>query len=712
MGKKLTGQKKETKGQKKKERRVSFKIPKFLRLKDEPIVPRAFSPIDYAGGILVFFICWTVYLHTLTPTIGFHDSGDMITAAYVLGIPHPTGYPLYCLLGKLWMTILPIGNIAYRMNLASALCASLACVMVYFIILKIGNGKWEVRSEENKFISHLSSLIPAIVGALMLAFAITFWEQAVIAEKYTLNALFATLLIFILLKWAEVVTTERGAWRTEGKTQNSKLKTQNYLYLFAFTLGLSFTHHMQTIYLVPASIFFIIAVYWKKWRQENPTRKPYYCLLSTDYSLLLKLLCLFILPLFLYLYLPIRAIDNSTYCYGKPDTVERFISHISGGEYKLRYLTPFSIENFIKEIIKYIISILPHQFTPYLTLSGLIGLFMFFRRKLLFILFSLIIITNISYGTQYRIPNIGDYYIISFLIFCILSGYGIREIAKLLVKKNIKSIIFTFLIIPIILFSTHYYSNNYNNYYLTYDYITNLLRPLKEKAIMVLKRGSDKVVFPLAYIQDVENQYPDIKPIIYVGMSDDYYIDFLKRKYPDLNLNFYQEKDTSKRFNNFIDNHITNYHIYTYSLEIFNNNYSLIPGIILYKVLKESVNMDEVWKEIISYHLINRNIYNGMINGRKPLGEIEKAIFNNYAELYCAQGGIYGNRGEYKKAIIHCQKALKLNPKCINAHYNLGVLYHRTGKQQQAIQEFKKAIELEPNNIEVKQMLDKITMQN
>ncbi len=164
-----------------------------------------------------------MYLHTLTPTIGFHDSGDMVTAAYVLGIPHPTGYPFYCLLGKLWMTILPVGNIAYRMNLSSALCASISCMMVYFIILKVGSMKWEVRSEENKPIPYLSSLIPAIVGALMLAFATTFWEQAVIAEKYTLNALFATLLIFILLKWQEAMSTEHGAESKKLQAQSSRL---------------------------------------------------------------------------------------------------------------------------------------------------------------------------------------------------------------------------------------------------------------------------------------------------------------------------------------------------------------------------------------------------------------------------------------------------------------------------------------------------------
>ncbi|MDI6752729.1 MAG: DUF2723 domain-containing protein, partial [bacterium] len=199
---------------------------------DEPIRPEPFKRIDYVFGLLVFFVSFGVYLVTLTPTIGFHDSGEFIAVAHTLGIAHPPGYPLYTLFGKLFITLVPIGNIAFRMNMESSLFASLAVMMVYFITLKL------ITNHQ----SLITKIIPSIVASLILAFSATFWEQAVIAEKYTLNALFFTLLIFILLKWQE------------------SLKTKNYLYLFSFILGLSFCHHFQTIFLVPASIFFLNAI--------------------------------------------------------------------------------------------------------------------------------------------------------------------------------------------------------------------------------------------------------------------------------------------------------------------------------------------------------------------------------------------------------------------------------------------------------------------
>ena len=105
--------------------------------KDEPISSEPFGKIDYLCGLLVLFVSFGVYLSTLTPTVGFHDSGELITVAYTLGIAHPPGYPLYTLFGKLFITLIPIGNIAYRMNMESALFASLAVMMTYFIILKL-----------------------------------------------------------------------------------------------------------------------------------------------------------------------------------------------------------------------------------------------------------------------------------------------------------------------------------------------------------------------------------------------------------------------------------------------------------------------------------------------------------------------------------------------------------------------------------------------
>ncbi|MEW6097224.1 MAG: DUF2723 domain-containing protein [bacterium] len=701
MGKKDRKQKIDYREQKKRKWKVQFRIPKFLIPRDEPSVPRAFTSIDYAGGIMVFFICWAVYLHTLTPTIGFHDSGDMVTAAFVLGIPHPTGYPLYCLLGKLWMTILPIGNIAYRMNLASALCASLACMIVYFITLKVVSGKWRMASEkENNLTSRISFLVPAAIASLMLAFATTFWEQAVIAEKYTLNALFATLLIFILLKWQEAVI--------EYKNPKSKIRNpKSYLYLFAFILGLSFTHHLQTIYLVPASIFFIIAVYWKKWRQE---KQSFYSLLSTLYSLLLKMFCLFILPLFLYLYLPIRASQHPPIQWGDFSTLRGFITHVIGKEYE--YYHSSSTNEALRYLYTHITHFFVEQFTIYLLWIGLIGAILLIKKRMFFIFLSLIILTNIFYSIHYNVPNIKDYYIPSYFIFSMWISYGILKITEKFITHSHSQflkigITIIFLVLPFISFIEHYSSSDKKRYYYAYDYGVNMLMPLEEKAFFLVKYDRD--AFISWYLHYIEKQKPNLYLIDITFLHYEWYIRKIKETNSGLTINFspldkkflYLHKLANIRFNRC--NELISYNFRNHSLYIaydknIASNYSLVPKGILCKIFEKKVNIEE--------ELINIKFnYRGKFSKTAIIDKDALDTIKSYAEVYNYLGAICINSNMYKRAIDEFENALKIYPdfeevnsNLSEAHYNLGVVYDKEGDFNKSIREYQMAIKINPNH--------------
>ncbi len=82
---------------------------------------------------LAGLVAFAVYLRTLAPTVMWYDMGELTTTSYVLGIAHNTGYPLYILLGKLF-TFLPFGDVAYRVNLMSAVFAALTVSLVFLII--------------------------------------------------------------------------------------------------------------------------------------------------------------------------------------------------------------------------------------------------------------------------------------------------------------------------------------------------------------------------------------------------------------------------------------------------------------------------------------------------------------------------------------------------------------------------------------------------
>src|SRR5258708_4770803 len=62
------------------------------------------------------------YLCTLHPGLPAGDSGELITVAATGGVAHPPGYPLYTMLAGLWLQTFPFGNIAWRLNVFSAVC--------------------------------------------------------------------------------------------------------------------------------------------------------------------------------------------------------------------------------------------------------------------------------------------------------------------------------------------------------------------------------------------------------------------------------------------------------------------------------------------------------------------------------------------------------------------------------------------------------------
>ena len=93
-----------------------------------------FPHLDRLLAVIVFCVSFTVYLLTLAPTIYIEDAAEFSAAVPTLGIAHPSGFPLYMLLGKLFTLLVPIGNMAFRVNLFSAVTTSFALVVFYYTL--------------------------------------------------------------------------------------------------------------------------------------------------------------------------------------------------------------------------------------------------------------------------------------------------------------------------------------------------------------------------------------------------------------------------------------------------------------------------------------------------------------------------------------------------------------------------------------------------
>ncbi len=205
--------------------------------------------------VLLFSLTFIVYYHNLCRNLYWMDSGEFVFHATVLGIPHPTGYPLYIQLGKL-LTFLPGLTSPFAINLFSALMASMTCVILYRVIMLLEG-----------------ELLAAATAVLLFAFSFTFWSQAEIAEVYTLQTFFLALMIYLLFKF--------------GASEDRRI-----FYLLSFVLGMSFTHHMSTVLMVPALIFFLLVYMRVKF---------------LDLRTILPSLIFFVIGLSIYLFIPMRA---------------------------------------------------------------------------------------------------------------------------------------------------------------------------------------------------------------------------------------------------------------------------------------------------------------------------------------------------------------------------------------------------------------------
>jgi Protein of unknown function (DUF2723)/Tetratricopeptide repeat len=154
-------------------------------------------------GSLVFLITVAVYPVTMFPTVPFWDAGEYIASSYILGVPHPPGTPFYVLLGRI-ATLVPLGNIAQRVNALSAIPAALAVLLTYLTALKLiriaqGGSMEESRKAPDEWIAHLG----AATCALLLAFSDSFWENAIEAEVYALMSFAQILVLYLGLRWWE-----------------------------------------------------------------------------------------------------------------------------------------------------------------------------------------------------------------------------------------------------------------------------------------------------------------------------------------------------------------------------------------------------------------------------------------------------------------------------------------------------------------------------
>ena len=611
--------------------------------------------VIWAWWALAVCLPLVVYLCTLCPTIFVGDSGELVAGAYCLGIVHPPGYPLYCLVGRM-MALLPVGSVAQRLNLLSALFAAMSAGLVFQLAVSLGRrvGFWKT---PGGCLDIPGIWAPAALAGLLCAFSKTLWSQAVVAEVYA-GHLFLVLLCFLsLIRWQE-----------EGQSR--------HLFLFALILGLGLAHHATAVLAVPAFLLFLI---WQRRR------------LFENWKNILILIGLIVIGLSTYLYLPLRASANPPLDWGHPISLPGTLAHITRASYGSLSKQPFSWKLLGDQTVA-TLRLSTEQFgLPLLALS-LVGLMALFRGLKIWFATTLCLFLGNVLGVMMLLnfdvtPK--DVYLIrvflipSFAMLALWVGLGVGWLAKGILAlaaplgAPMRRLFATILGILILLLAAvplrgNLAASDRSREQLAADLGKNILVTLEPDALLFTSR--DTPTFSLAFARIVEGLRPDVS-LRHTGRAD-----IFRHLKP-----FPEPADPRER------------PIYG----IVPGDLPKLPGWtahqvgIVYQLRRKPLDTDErlrIW---------DRYALRDVQDGRHQEDFFQRELIRNYA---LARGNLaqdLAREGRFQLALREAGVALAMDSTFFGAHLSMGNVYFQMGEYARAGQAYEQALCWTPENVEV-----------
>lgn len=452
---------------------------------------------DHHVALSLWFIVFIVYLQTIATAVGFIDSGELATVPFVLGIAHPTGYPLWSLIARLFTSLPIAAEEIVRLNIFCALATSLAVVCFYYVMLfalRVG----EARREASEI------RIPAVFASLALAFSQTFWEQSTSVEVYGLHLLLlaATLLFFLRAVFAFMTS--------------SVIDTRRW-WLFAFVLGLSFTNHMTTILLAPAFLF----LYFSAFR-----------LTKEGVRLIASMVIPFLLGLTVYLYFPVRGSEHPILNWGHPSTLERILWHVSGKQYRVWMFASTSVA---AKQWNHFLNAVPTEFYFLPLLLSLLGAWrLLLRNRRLFLFIFLLLAGCVAYSINYDIHDIDSYFLLAYLSLAMFAGFGALEAGAMIKsskgRAGLTVVLGSFVIAEAV---ANWPEVDASGNFLVEDYSTNILSTLKPHAV-ILSYQWDYFVSASYYLQYVKHVREDVTVVDKELLRRSWYFLQMKQNHPGL----------------------------------------------------------------------------------------------------------------------------------------------------------------------------------
>jgi Protein of unknown function (DUF2723) len=448
--------------------------------------------LPWLVGVAIFL----VYLYTMAPTIIGGDTGELVSVACSGGVAHPPGYPLFTLLATLF-TYVPGGPIAWRINLLSAVCDSLAAVIILKTVKRWSGNLWA-----------------GVLAAGLFAFAPVIWANAVAAEVFALNNLLIALMLYLAVRFSE----------------NREFK---FAYLTALVFGLGIAnHHTCLFYGIPIMIWILLIGGRELWTIKR----------------LLTIGACFVAGLIPYIYLPIADLRNAPVSWGHTSTFKGFLTHFFRSEYGTLNLgaNESSFGNYLILGLTEYFAALPRETMFVGVVLAVIGVYhaMTVRKNRGLALVTLIafafylivfhVLANVPIEQPLYLKIQSRFWQQSNLMVCIWAGLGFGLIAKYFQRLDWQGPITIGLCFIIVMghaalnFRDSDQSSNLN----VYTYARELLRPLPQNAVIWSRE--DTITFPVAYIQQCEGYRTDVRVINREMLKAPWMTRLVKANYPDL----------------------------------------------------------------------------------------------------------------------------------------------------------------------------------
>ncbi|MFP4466489.1 MAG: protein O-mannosyl-transferase family, partial [Candidatus Goldiibacteriota bacterium] len=630
----------------------------------------------------LFLAAFLLYLKTLSPGLYFGDSGELLAMIYTLGQPHPTGFPLYILLGKIF-SLAGFGSFAFKINIMSAFFAALIPVVLFYCLRIL------LKNEDSRIFQ--KTILAAL--PLIFIFSHTLWSQAVIARIYTLNALFCAAALYLFLYIDRIKADKKS------------------FYLLAFLTGLGAGLHLSFavfagilwIYLFPGKKQIIFRKFW-------------------------MLLFFFSAGLSIYAYLYIRGLAQESLLQWHPIyRISDFLEYITQQNYSHKMFSR-GPEGFIA-FFSFTLKALLREFSAagfIIMAAGMAaGIIKKYRYSFLFlVIFASNILLLAFYGEYTDLKLSFRYYIPSYIAGIFFIAVFFRYIKSVLTDGKMSALITAAVSAVIIFAAAHqnYIQNDRSENFIAHNYPKDLVGALPENSYLFT--NGDNQIFTIAYYQFVEGKrrdvtifdsaltiYRDMRELMLMSGSSKMVTNILHSFTKDMSPVFLTTKIGTPVI------YETLYGItYRANEDPAPHNPEIIRTFSLNGIVRNTGFHSTFEEREIAGTYLYRMAEHYRLSGRTELfayllDESVKTGFDSVPVLGNA-AIIYADTGDFKKAEELIARALKVQPENIELLFNMGSFKARQGRFMEAAEYYDLILDINPSHSQARHYKSTALQQN